>query len=43
LEELLKGRKRKRTGKVTYYDTRNVEYRESSFVSGNVFGDDSKG
>jgi hypothetical protein len=43
LEELLKGRKRNRTGKVTYYDTRNVEYRESSFVNGNIFWDDSKG
>ena len=43
LEELLKGRKRNRTGKVTYCDTRNVEYRESSFVNGNIFGDDSKG
>ena len=43
LEEVLTGRKRNRTGKVTYYDTRNVEYRESSFVNGNIFGDDSKG
>jgi len=43
LEELLKGRKGNSTGKVTYYDTRKVEYRESSFVNGNIFGDDSKG
>lgn len=43
LEEALKGRKRNRTGKVTYWDTRNVQYRESSFVNGNVFGDDSRG
>jgi hypothetical protein len=28
---------------VTYYDTRNDEYRESNFVDGNAFGDDSKG
>ena len=28
MEKLLKGRKRNRTGKVTYYDTQNDEYRE---------------
>ena len=43
LEELLKGRKGNRTGKVIYYDTRNVEYRERSFANGSILGDDSKG
>lgn len=43
LEKLLKRRKRNTAGNVTYYDTRNVKYRGSSFVNGNIFGDDSKG
>jgi len=28
---------------VTYCDTQNVQYRQSRFVNGNIFGDDSKG